>query len=217
MKTVKRHLLLVLIPFLFPLVSMAANYEEGAEYIELANPQPTTSGDKIEVLELFWYGCPHCYKLEPYLAEWLVNKPEDVEFVRFPAIVGARWELLAKAYFTADLLGKLDTIHPALFAAIHEKHQKINDDAVLKDFFIEQGVSAEDFDNTFGSFAVAVKMNNAKMMTRRYAITGVPTVIVNGKFSTSGRNAGSNKAIVDVMRYLVEQERVSTNTTAAAE
>jgi thiol:disulfide interchange protein DsbA len=194
---------------------VAKDYREGAGYITLANPQPTSSGDRIEVVELFWYGCPHCYELEPHIHKWLESKPDDVEFVRLPAIVGPRWELFAQAYFTAEMLGVLEKIHPALFDAIHEKHMKINDEAALEAFFVEQGVSAEDFRNTFSSFAVAVKMNTTKMMTRRYAITGVPTVIVNGKYSTSGRQAGSTAGIIDVVQYLIEQERSAT--TAAAE
>jgi thiol:disulfide interchange protein DsbA len=98
-------------------------------------------------------------------------------------------------------------VHPALFEALHEKRQKINDEAALQDFFVNHGVSAEDFRNTFGSFAVSVKLNNARAMTRRYAITGVPTIIINGKFSTGGRQAGSNANIIKVVDYLVAQER----------
>jgi thiol:disulfide interchange protein DsbA len=140
---------------------------------------------------------------------WLKRKPEYVELVRMPAIVGPRWELLAQAYYTAELLDIVDTIHLALFKAIHEKHMKINDEAALQAFFVEQGVSAEDFRNTYNSFAVAVKMNNARQMTRRYRISGVPTIIVNGKYSTGAKLAGSNKGIFDVVDYLVEQEHAA--------
>ena len=118
-----------------------------------------------------------------------------------------RWELLAKAYYTAELLGVTDQVHPALFEALHEKNQKIENEATLQDLFVNHGVSAEDFSNTFNSFAVSVKMNNAKSMTRRYGLTGVPTVIVNGTFSTSGRQAGGNAGIIRVVDYLVAQER----------
>lgn len=185
----------------------AAEYSEGKQYLRLAKPQPTLASDKIEVVELFWYGCPHCFELEPHIQQWLETKPDDVVFVRMPAILGPRWELLAKGFYTAELLGVEDRLHPALFEALHEKKQKINDEAALQDFFVNHGVSAEDFRNTFGSFAVSVKSNNAKAMTRRYAITGVPTLIVNGKFSTGGRQAGSNANIIKVVDYLVAQER----------
>ncbi|MGD8311558.1 MAG: thiol:disulfide interchange protein DsbA/DsbL [Gammaproteobacteria bacterium] len=207
MKTVLRWLAALTIPFLLTTAAVAKDYREGDGYTVLANPQPTSSGEKIEVLELFWYGCPHCYDLEPYIRKWLDGKPDDVVFVRLPAIVGPRWELLARAYFTAELLGVLDKVHPALFDAIHAEHREINDEGALEAFFVEQGVAAEDFRGTFNSFAVAVKTNTAKMKTRQYAITGVPTVIVNGKYSTSGRQAGSNQGIIDVVRYLIKQER----------
>lgn len=207
MKSVTTLLLALLFVVMLPGYAQAREYQEGEEYTRLSSPQPTATGDKIEVVELFWYGCPHCYDLEPVVKAWLENKPDDVELVRMPAIVGPRWELLAKAYYTAELLGIADKIHPVLFEAIHEKHMKINDEESLQAFFVSQGVSAEDFQKTFDSFAVAVKMNNSRQMTRRYRISGVPTVIVNGKYSTGAKLAGSNQAVFEVVDYLVKQER----------
>jgi thiol:disulfide interchange protein DsbA len=187
--------------------ALAGEYKEGTEYRKLANPQPTSSGDSIEVVELFWYGCPHCSELEPFVKEWLASKPEDVTFVRLPAILGKRWDLLAKAYFTAELLDVLDKVHPALFDAIHKHRQKINSEAAVQAFFIDQGVSEADFRNNFNSFAVAVKVNNARLMTKRYAITGVPTIIVNGKYSTGASMAGGNRKLMEVVDYLIARER----------
>jgi thiol:disulfide interchange protein DsbA len=207
MKTVSRWLLAVMIPLLASTVVFAGSFTEGKEYQKLKMQQPTESSDRIEVVELFWYGCPHCYQLEPVIHKWLESKPEDVQFVRMPAILGARWELLAKAYFTADLLGVLDKAHPELFSTIHEKKKKISNEKMLREFFVGLGVSGEDFDKTINSFAVTIKVNNARMMTRRYGITGVPAVIVNGKYNTSASLAGSNQNMMNVINYLVEQER----------
>lgn len=207
MKTVTRWTIALLLPMFFSITACAEAYTQGQDYVELSNPQPTSSGDRIEVVELFWYGCPHCYHLDPYMEDWAANKPDDVEFVRMPAIVSKRWELLAKAYYTAELLGVVDKIHAALFGALHKDKRKIDDETALRDFFVEQGVSAEDFKNTFNSFAVNVKINNAKQMTRRYAITGVPTIIVNGKYSTSPGMARGNEGVIKVINYLVEKER----------
>lgn len=207
MKTVTRWLLALVLPCLIATGALAEDFKEGKEYLVLANPQPTSSGDRIEVVELFWYGCPHCYHLEPLLQDWLTSKPDDVEFVRMPAVLGPNWELYGKAFYTAELLGVQEKIHPALFAALHKDKRKIRDEAALQALFVEQGVSAEDFRNTFSSFAVNVKLNNAKQMTRRYAITGVPVIIINGKYSTSGSQAGSNINIIKVMDYLIVQER----------
>lgn len=212
MKTVSRWLLILLIPFYAMSACAAENYTEGKEYTRLSSPQPVATEGRIEVVELFWYGCPHCYHLEPFVENWLKNKPEDVEFVRLPAILGKNWELLAKGYYTAELLGVLDKTHRDLFDAIHERKDKIVDEAALRAFFMQHGVSADDFNKSFNSFAVAVKVNNARQMTRRYAITGVPTLIVNGKYSTGpSMVTGGNDGVMGVVNYLIAQERaVST-------
>lgn len=207
MKYVARWLLFMLLPAFAATAVLAKDYEEGTEYLKLANPQPTASTDSIEVVELFWYGCPHCYQLEPYLKEWVAGKPEDVNFIRLPAILGPGWELLSKAWFTAELLGVTEQTHTALFEEIHKRRQRINTEEKLREFFVKHGVSAADFDKTFRSFAVAIKLNNARLMTRRYAITGVPTLIINGKYSTSASIAGGNPELIKVVDYLVDQER----------
>ena len=209
MKMLLKWLVALVLPFSVAVTAVAQDYKEGSNYLRLSKPQPTSTTDKIEVVELFWYGCSHCFDLEPHITEWLESKPEDVEFVRLPAIVGPRWEPLAKAYYTAEVLGILDKTHPALFEAIHEKKQKFANEEQIKEFFVAQGVSAEDFKNAFNSFAVSVKVNNAKQMTRRYTITGVPTLVVNGKFSTSGKLAGGETGILKVVDYLVAQERTA--------
>lgn len=214
MKRVLSWLQVLLLPVFVTSAAQAGDFTEGTQYLRLAKPQATTVQDKIEVVELFWYGCPHCYKLEPYIKEWAANKPDDVEFIRMPAILGPGWELFAKAYFTADLLGVLEIIHPALFAEIHDRRSRINTPEKLRAFFLNNGVKAEDFDKTIKSFAVAVKVNNARLMTQRYAITGVPTLIVNGKFSTSASIAGGNPQMIELINYLVGQERKLAGATA---
>jgi thiol:disulfide interchange protein DsbA len=215
MRTVSRWLLFALIPFVAFGTAFAGPFTEGKEYQKLKKPQATASSETIEVVELFWYGCSHCYHLEPFIHKWLENKPEDVSFVRLPAILGAGWEPLARAYFTAELLGVLDKTHGEMFSTIHEKKKKIKDEKMLREFFVGLGVSAEDFDKTYNSFAVVVKVNNARMMTRRYAISGVPTVIVNGKYSTSASLAGSNENLIGVIDHLVTQERTLAAASAA--
>jgi len=207
MRIFARWILSLVIPALLATAALAETYTEGKQYKALATPQPTSSVDTIEVVELFWYGCPHCYRLEPYVTKWVASKPDDVDFVLMPAIIGPPWELLAKAFYTAEFLGVFDKVHIALFEAIHNDKKKFNNEAAVQALFVAQGVSEEDFRNTFNSFAVAVKVNNAKLMTKRYAITGVPTIIVNGKYNTSGTLAGSNENIIKVVDYLVNQER----------
>lgn len=217
MKTVTKWLLALIFPFSIMVTVQAGDFVEGKQYLALSNPQPTSSPDRIEVVELFWYGCPHCYDLEPFISDWQASKPEDVEFVRMPAILGKGWELLAKAYYTAELLDVMDKVHPALFYAMHKERQKFKSEADVQALFSNQGVPADDFKNTFNSFAVAVKVNHARQMTRRYAITGVPTIIVNGKYSTSGSLAGGNLQIIEVLNYLIDRERSVTVAVPSAE
>ncbi len=192
-----------------------AEFKEGTEYQLLATPQPTSSGDKIEVLELFWYGCPHCYHLEADLNVWLKHKPDDVAFVRVPAVLGPPWELLARGYYTADLLGVLDKIHEPLFDRIHKERKPISNASELKAFFLEQGIPEADFDKTFNSFAVITKTNRAKEARNMYGLTGVPTIVVNGKYRTTATLAGSNEKMLQVVDFLVAKERAASAGHAA--
>ena len=193
--------LLLVVPLLH------AEIDEGIEYQALTRAQPTSTGDRIEVLELFWYGCPHCYHLDPEIDAWLKNKPDDVAFVRMPAILGPTWELGARAFYTAELLGVLDKVHHDLFEHIHKAKKPMRTPAELKAFFVARGVAEKDFDNTFNSFAVITKTNRAKQAQQLYGITGVPVLVVNGKYRTTARLAGGNKQMLEVVDQLVEQER----------
>jgi len=132
-----------------------------------------------------------------------------------PAIFNKRWELFAQAYYTARLLGVEDKIHSALFNAIHVKDHKIDNEDKLRDFFASQGVAVEDFNKTVNSFAVSMKVNNAKQMSRRYGLTGVPAVVVNGKYKTSGKEAGATEKIMQVVDHLVARERKQNSTSAS--
>ena len=187
--------------------------EDGVKYQTIAKPQPTADAGTIEVLELFWYGCPHCYQMEPEIAAWLKTKPEDVTFVRMPAVLGPTWELGARAFYTAELLDVTDKIHAPLFERLHKDKKPLRSADDIKAFFVERGVSAEEFDKTFNSFAVITKTNRAKQARDMYGITGVPTLVVNGKYRTTAKLAGGNKQMLEVVDALVEQER---NTGKAA-
>jgi thiol:disulfide interchange protein DsbA len=126
-----RYLLLILLACALPLTAGAADpvtpppFQEGKDYVRLPTPVPTSTPDKIEVVEMFWYGCPHCYDLEPVTQEWLKRKPDNVVFVRMPVAFGANWEPGARAYYAAEALGVLDQLHPLLFEAFHKK-RKLN-------------------------------------------------------------------------------------------
>lgn len=192
---------------LLPLSAVAKDFEAGKEYVVLAKAQPVNTADKIEVIEFFWYGCPHCYHLEPALTAWLKDKPKDVEFIRIPAVLGPSWELLAQGFYTAEVLGVADKIHGPLFDYLHKARKRIRTPDELKAFFVTQGVSEADFDKTYKSFAVVTKTSRAKQATQRYGLNSVPTLVVAGKYRTGPSMAGSNKAMLDVVNFLVDKQR----------
>jgi len=177
-------------------------------YEEIRPAQPTQSGNKIEVVEIFWYGCPHCYSFEPYLQKWLADKPDDVEFRRLPGILGSAWAPHARAFFTAEKMGILDQIHEPLFKAIHKDRKRIYSDEEVKNFIVSTtGVDANEFSRIFDSKEIDIKMRQALVSEQKYKITGVPAVIVNGKYLTNGTMAKSFESIIEVINHLVDMER----------
>lgn len=204
---IKRVAVVILVGFAaFPSLSAAVSYKEKIHYERVVPPQPTTTENKIEVVELFWYGCPHCNSLEPYVERWLKKMPANVQFVRIPTIFRPGWEAHARAYYTAEILGVLDKTHKAMFEAIHAKKQRLDTEQALMKFFAEHGVSQKDFKRVFKSFAVEAKIRRAKDMSQRYGIRGVPALIVNGKYRTNKSLAGNNASIFKVVNHLVKQE-----------
>lgn len=189
-------------------VMFASTYLHAADaYTNIIPAQPTQTEDKIEVVEVFWYGCPHCYDFEPYVNKWLASKPDDVHFRRMPGIFNKNWVAHAKAYFTAEKLGVLEVIHSSLFDALHKQRKRIFSEDQLKDFFVSKGIDGDEFTRVFNSSEVESKFKQAFVMGQRYKITGVPAVIVNGKYMTSGSLAGSYDNLLKTIDELVEKER----------
>ena len=186
--------------------SIAAQEYEGK--FQLIQPnQPTQSGDKIEVMEVFWYGCSHCYAFEPFLEKWLETKADDVAFVRVPGVLNSSWVPQAKAYFVAEKLGITDKIHNPLFHAIHREKRSLNTEAALRKFFTSHGINQDEFTKVFNSNELDIKIRQAYFTARDYKLTGVPSVIVNGKYLSTATLAGTHRNLVEVINYLVEQER----------
>jgi protein dithiol oxidoreductase (disulfide-forming) len=180
-------------------------------YRELPTAQSTRTGDKIEVLEVFFYGCPHCYSFEPTIENWLKEKAGYIEFVRMPGVLSKNWLAHARAYYAAEKLGVLDKIHRPLFDAIHRDKRKIIDEKSLKKFFSEQGVSGGDFDQAYKSRDVEDNVREAYLAGQRYQLTGVPAVIINGKYGTSVSMAGGYEKIVEVINTLAAEEYKKKN------
>ena len=201
--------LLVCLAFL-PLAACAqddAPYTEGEDYQLLAKPVATMSGDKIEVVELFWYGCPHCYALEPYVEDWQKTIPADVNFVRMPGVMAKSWQNHGRAYYTAAVLGIVDKTHRPLFDAIHRGGKSLNTQEELADFFADYGVDENKFNATFNSFTVNGLIAKAQAKQYEYRATGVPTLIVNGKYMVATTMNSGTRGLFDVVNYLIEKER----------
>lgn len=182
---------------------------ETLEYENISPIQPTQNKDKIEVIEFFWYGCPHCYSLEPVLTQWLKTIPDNVEFIRQPTIFNSLWGKHAKAFFVAQVLGIADEVHADLFDAIQNKKLKLTTESQLAKFFAKHGVDETKFNNAFNSFFVDTRLRQAKIMTVNYGITGVPAIVINGKYKTSGTLAKTYKNMFKVINRLIQQESQS--------
>lgn len=200
----KLPLLILLLVFSNSII--AKDYDEGIDYNRLAKEQATDSGNKIEVLEFFWYGCPHCYQFEPTLSKWVKNKPDNVNFIRIPAPLNPNWMVHTKTYYTLELMGKGEAFHEDLFKAMHEKKMRLNTPKAIADFLAGKGVDKQAFEDTFNSFAVEMRARKAMQLSRGYKLNGVPMLAVNGKYTISAQQAGGYKQMIDVTNHLIKKE-----------
>lgn len=198
-----RRLALFLVLGILPFASAQA-LEKGRDYTALATPQPVETGNKIEVREFFWYGCPHCNALEPMIADWLKHKPANVEFIRTPATVPS-WMVQAQAYYAFAALGATARTHAAIFRAIHQEHRPLDSEAAFADFAKQQGIDPAKFREAFNSFGVRVSLEKAKRLNEAYGITSVPTFEVDGKYVTDPSMTGGEEGLMPVLDQLVQQ------------
>ena len=185
----------------------ATTYEAGKDYDVINPPVRAVDSDKIEVSEFFWYGCSHCFHFEPLLEAWKKKLPADVKFRGVPAVWQDKMVLHAKAYYTAEALGVLDTMHPVLFTAMNVDRKQLGSQEEIAALFVANGVSEEDFNNTFSSFGVGMQVEQAISLAKAAQITGTPALMVSGKYHVSGRKAGTQAQMLEVVDYLIDQER----------
>src|SRR5688572_374913 len=183
-------------------------FELGVHYLRLSPTQPTSSNpDQVEVCEVFWYGCPHCNELDPLLERWQEQKPGYVNFVRVPAVWNPTLQMHARAFYAAEALGKGAEMHPEFFREYHERGNRLDTEPKLQEFFGRFGVDAAAFKTAFDSFAVLAKLQRADELSRRYRIDGVPTMVVNGKYTTDAVMVGSYDELLVLVDELVAAER----------
>jgi thiol:disulfide interchange protein DsbA len=187
--------------------SAQAELEMGKQYILVSPAQPTETGKNVEVLEFFSYACPHCHDLEPVLNPWVKKLPGDVTFRRLPAVFSDKWLVLARVFYTAEALGQLDRLHPAIFNAMHVDRLDLTNEKTLQEWVGKNGIEVKKFMDTYNSFSVQGKAQRAKQLTRAFAITGVPAVVVDGKYLTSASQTGSNEKLLPVLDDLIKKAR----------
>ncbi|WP_027896490.1 thiol:disulfide interchange protein DsbA/DsbL [Zestomonas thermotolerans] len=195
---------------LFGLGAQAAEpIQAGKQYVELSSPVPVSKPGKIEVVELFWYGCPHCYQFEPYINPWAEQLPEDVNFVRIPALFGGVWNTHGQMFITLETMGVEHRVHNAVFEAIHKEGRKLASPEEMAEFLASQGVDKDAFLKTFNSFGVKSQMEKAKKLAMAYQITGVPVLVVNGKYRFDIGSAGGPTQALEVANQLIAKERAA--------
>src|SRR5437016_6293594 len=168
-----------MLSLLLPLLIAAPMAFAQNNYTELKTPQPVEAqGGKIDVAEFFWYGCIHCYNLEPYIESWLKKLPPDVQFRRIPAIFNQRWALDAAIFYTFEAMGVLDKVHRPFFDAIHRDHLRTDNPAALNEWLQKNGVEAKKFNDTLKSFGVQSRTKRATQLTVAYKIDGTPAMAV---------------------------------------
>ena len=198
---------IIILILLAALTSVPAAADSMEAYYRLIGPgQSTKAGARIEVVEIFWYGCPRCYAFEPYLQNWLASKPDNVDFRLMPGMLNSRWVHHARAFYISEYLGVHDQIHSRLFNAIHQDGKNIFERTSIREFFIEQGIDAGNYDRAYNSSEVNTSVRYAYDLQTRLKIRSVPTIIINGKYITSPAMAGSFENLVEVIAYLVDKE-----------
>ncbi|KPQ29929.1 MAG: thiol:disulfide interchange protein DsbA [Marinobacter excellens HL-55] len=194
----------------FGVTAQAQSWQEGKHYQTLDNPVRTASDEGIEVAEVFWYGCPHCYTFKPLVESWANQAPDDVNFVKLSAALGQSWEPHAYAFYALEAMGELDKVHDALFTALAGERRPLNTPEALADFVSGYDVDAEEFLNNYRSFGVRARVQQAQSKIRGARITGTPTMLVNGKYVISASMAGGHEAVLEVVDHLVERERAAS-------
>jgi len=203
----KKNTALFLFAIVFCFAAMFATQAKAQGYETITPAQNTSVTDKVEVLEFFWFGCPHCYAFEPSIEEWASDLPENTVFVREAPPLNPSWESHSRAFYAAQILGIGDEFVPAMFNAIHKDRKPMRKPAAIAELAESFGVSKEDFEEAMGSFGVQTRMARAMQLARGAQITGVPAIIVNGKYRISSGSAGSHEGMIGAINQTVTTEK----------
>ena len=186
-------------------------FVEAKDYQLITPPVKTSQPDKVVVTEIFWYGCPHCFRFEPYAERLAAELPEGAVFEQVPSSLNPRWTEHARAYYSFKLMGALDQTHRQFFDAMHLKRERLDNVDAMAQFVAAQGLDEKAFREYYYSFPVETQIRKNNQKEKRYGHSGVPAVIVNGKYLVTGSLAGSNERMVSIINFLVSRELAELN------
>ncbi|MBM4182132.1 MAG: thiol:disulfide interchange protein DsbA/DsbL [Betaproteobacteria bacterium] len=203
----KRLLSLIVLAAALALPAQARAAEPGKDYLVISPSVPVdVKKGQVEVLEFFWYRCPHCFDLETELKAWTAKLPKGVVFRQVPGILNPNWATLARAYYAMEAIGVLDKLHHEVFDAIHVHGQDLNSPQRFLDWAAGKGVNRKQLADAFDSFAVNTKVMRAQQLTNAYRLNGVPAFAINGKFVTSASLTGGNTSLFKILDELIARE-----------
>ena len=204
----KRLRLLLSVLALAPVIALAQiEPRPGANFSELKPAQPVETAGKVEVIEFFWYGCPHCYSLEPALETWTKKLPADVEFKRIPAVLSDNWEPHARFYYAFEALGVLERMHRPFFDALHRDRLQLDKIEAVNQWLVKNGLDPTKFAETTRSFGVSGKVKRARQLSAAYRLDGVPLLAVQGRYTISAEQGGSQQGMLGITEYLINVSR----------
>ncbi len=183
---------------------LAKPYEEGVQYVPIQPQPPLATGDEVEVIEFFWYGCPHCRDFEPVVDKWAAGLPDNVKFTQMPVMFGGAADLHAQVYYALQGMGELERLHSKFFEAMHVHKRKLGSREEVDAFLEENSVDMDKFNEAMNSFAVAAKVNRARALMRRYGVRSVPTLVVDGRYR-SGTGFRSYEDMTEVVDHVVDK------------
>ncbi|MGD2170607.1 MAG: thiol:disulfide interchange protein DsbA/DsbL [Gammaproteobacteria bacterium] len=181
-------------------------FVEGTDYQAISPPVETSHPDEVVVTEVFWYGCPHCFRFEPYIRRWSSSLPGGVVFERLPSSLNPPWKVHARAFYTFKMMGVLDEVHSDFFDAIHLERKRLFDLDSIAGWIASRGLDEKKFREDFASFAVDNELRKNARKEKLFGHRGVPAVIVNGKYLVSASLAGSNERMIEIINFLVGKE-----------
>ena len=201
----KKSIFITLCLLCFTFAAQAEEYKEGVQYQRITQ-QATDSGNKVEVLEFFWYGCPHCNAFDPILEKWIENKPSNTEFKRVPAVFRPEWKVHARTYYALQVMGAGEKYHGKIFKEMHKNKKRLDTLDAMTDFLVKQGVNKDEFTSAYNSFSVDNMVRKVIKQLQGYKISGVPAMAVAGKYVVSGKSAGSYENMIRIVNYLIKKE-----------